>query len=272
MLTLQGLTWDHLRDYAPLVACCASSRQRTVNVAWTKQSPLDFALAPVEKFTQQYDLVILDHPHIGQAARANCLLPLDEHLDPGVLDGLADGSVGPSHDSYCYDGHQWALAVDAACHSSSSRSDLLESPLPHTWQAVLALGKDLNTSQQFLGMTLVQVSAMCSFLTLCAAHRSPLGGVGFVDPEVGHWALETLQQLAALAHPRSFEWNTVQLLDHMSTAGDTPYCPLVFCYSSYARTGFAPNRLRFTGIPGSAGAAGWRGIAITRQSQNVVSR
>jgi multiple sugar transport system substrate-binding protein len=54
------------------------------------------------------------------------LLPLDELLPAAFLDNQARHSVGQSHASYHYDGHQWALAIDAAAPVSSWRHQLLE--------------------------------------------------------------------------------------------------------------------------------------------------
>ena len=53
------------------------------------------------------------------AAATGCLSPLDELIEAPFLADQAANSVGPSHRSYSYGGHQWALATDAAGHMSA---------------------------------------------------------------------------------------------------------------------------------------------------------
>ena len=103
----------------------------------------DFADFPLQKLAETYDLLVIDHPFVGFAAADGCLLPLDEFIDAAVLADQAANSVGPSHRSYHYGGHQWALATDAAGHVSAYRPDLIEEigGLPQTWDEVLALAE-----------------------------------------------------------------------------------------------------------------------------------
>ena len=74
----------------------------------------------------EYDLLIIDHPWVGCAAATNCVLPLDQYLPEAYLQDQLENSVGGSHQSYNYDGHQWALAIDAATPAASYRADLFE--------------------------------------------------------------------------------------------------------------------------------------------------
>jgi multiple sugar transport system substrate-binding protein len=76
--------------------------------------PAGLADFPVQKLAEIYDLLVIDHPFVGFAAADGCLLPLDQQIDAAVLADQAASSVGPSHRSYIYGGHQWALATDAA--------------------------------------------------------------------------------------------------------------------------------------------------------------
>ena len=61
------------------------------------------------------------------------------------MPGLADEVfVGPSLASYRYDGHIWALPVDAAAQVAVSRPDLMQrlgAEVPRTWEDVIRLGK-----------------------------------------------------------------------------------------------------------------------------------
>ena len=75
---LAGMTWNHPRGYDPMVACSALWREKTgVEVAWDKRSLQDFELFPVEELARRYDLIVIDHPHVGQVTAERCLTPLD---------------------------------------------------------------------------------------------------------------------------------------------------------------------------------------------------
>jgi multiple sugar transport system substrate-binding protein len=138
---------DHPRGYQPLAASVGPyAAASDVQVSWDRRSLREFGDAPLDALAEEYDLLIVDHPHVGMAAESRCLLALDTCLDPGLLDALAQQSAGPSHASYTYAGHQWALAVDAAMQAGAYRPDLLDDPLPSTWEGVLALAERLRIS------------------------------------------------------------------------------------------------------------------------------
>ncbi|HML21392.1 MAG TPA: hypothetical protein PKD09_07090 [Aggregatilinea sp.] len=267
MIELRGITWDHPRSTAPL----AESARRYaalsgVRVMWDVRSLTAFGDASVEDLAAAYDLVVLDHPHIPLAAEADCLLPLDEHLPPAQLDALAAQSAGPSHASYAYAGHQWALALDAAVQSSVRRADLLPDPLPQTWEDVLSLGTDLRAHDLWLAVPLGPTDARDSWQTLCAGLGEPLGTEpdGFVSAETGIAALILLRALARIAHPASLDWTPIALLDHMRDHDDIAYCPLVYCYVTYARDDSPGHVLTFDPVPGVKGAIlGGAGFAVS---------
>src|SRR5690348_4879090 len=113
---LHGITWDHPRAYLPLDAASAAFAQATgVQVVWDRRSLKEFGDRSIESLAQEYDLLVIDHPHVGIAADASVLVPLDDFLDQATLSALAQHSPGGSHQSYFFQGHQWALAIDAAC-------------------------------------------------------------------------------------------------------------------------------------------------------------
>ena len=107
-----------------------------VTIDWEKRSLQHFADLPVSNLVERFDLLMIDHPFTGVAAESGLLLPLDEYLSAEVLADLAKHSVGASHESYRFAGHQWALAIDAATPISGWRRDLLEvkgHSVPQTW-------------------------------------------------------------------------------------------------------------------------------------------
>src|SRR3546814_20409236 len=83
-------------------------------MAGDRRSLQDFEGFPVEELARRYDLIVIDHPHVGQVADAGCLAPLDTPCEAEALAGIAAGSVGGSYESYNWAGHQWALPIDAA--------------------------------------------------------------------------------------------------------------------------------------------------------------
>jgi multiple sugar transport system substrate-binding protein len=119
---LLGSSWDHPRGHAPMVATAAARDPATagaVSIRWIPRSLHDFGIAPVESLARHHDLIVVDHPHVGAMAESDCVLPLDEFADPAVLAALAEHPPCGSQQSYQYGGHQWALAIDAACHASA---------------------------------------------------------------------------------------------------------------------------------------------------------
>src|SRR5207247_11359421 len=165
---LSGITWDHPRGFDPLVATAeAYGRSHpAVEIHWEKRSLQAFADHPLVDLASRFDLLVIDHPHVGRAARHDAILALDGKIPVSVLRQLAAESVGRSHESYTWDGHQWALAIDAAAQVAAWRPDILPEP-PTTWVQVLQLAKEDRVL-----WPLKPVDAICSFFTL-AANRGP---------------------------------------------------------------------------------------------------
>src|SRR5262245_7602204 len=224
VLELRGVSWDHPRGHDCMVATAEAYRavQPDVRIEWRTRSLQEFADFPVQKLAEDYDLLVIDHPFVGFAAADGCLLPLDEVVDAAVLADQAANSVGPSHPSYQYGGHQWALATDAAGHVSAYRPDLIEEigGLPRTWDEVLALAQARQGQERAqVANPMIPVDAYCSFCTLCAAAGEP----AFQEPErvvsrsTGHQVLGMLRNLREAAHPESLKRNPPRTLDLMST-------------------------------------------------------
>jgi multiple sugar transport system substrate-binding protein len=77
MKTMKGITWDHTRGFVPMVA--TSQRYAELNpeiqIQWEKRSLQRFADDPIEKLAQNYDFLIIDHPHIGAMSEVGSVLP-----------------------------------------------------------------------------------------------------------------------------------------------------------------------------------------------------
>src|SRR5690606_21907483 len=129
--------------------------------------------ASLEKLSQQYDLIVMDHPHCGTASSHRCILPFDSLLSDDELLKVSY-SVGPCFTSYNYKNKQWALPIDAACQVSCHREDLFsEKDLPLSWSDVFKLAQNIKSKGRYIGMALCPTDCNCSFLTLCAQLGSP---------------------------------------------------------------------------------------------------
>lgn len=268
MITLNGMTWDHPRGYGPVEASVVPYEATSgVRIHWTKRSLKDFGDAPIRELASRFDLLVLDHPHMGVAAESACLLPLDPFLSAREWEELQTQTVGPSLSSYHYKEHQWALPIDAACQVASYRPDLITpAELPSTWPEVEELAASLEGSTRCIGMALCPTDCSCSFLTLTAQCGSPVieGSRRFVDEEAGTSVLNKLRQLKTICHPKSIEWNPIHLHDYMAANDEIVYAPLSFGYTNYGREGFRSRRLASTSIPGTSNSLlGGAGIAVS---------
>ena len=264
-ITLKGLTWDHPRGYAPLLGGVPEYEARNphIKIQWDRRTLREFGEAPIEQYLDRYDLLIVDHPFVGFAAAHDVLVDLAPFLNQGEKHNFAADSVGPSWQSYWYRGGLWALPIDAATQVASYRPDLLLalSPnVPNTFDDVLELGKKARKAGKYIVAPACPTDAISVFFTLSANLGYPIleEGERFVDDSVSAEVLDRLHALIELAHPRSVEWNPIQVYDFMISGSDVLYCPYGFGYSNYSRVG-NPERLKFTNAP----AAGQRGCAGT---------
>jgi multiple sugar transport system substrate-binding protein len=271
-LVLRGMTWAHTRGYLPMVATAQrfSEVHSTVEIVWEKRSLRDFEEFPVEQLASEYDLIVLDHPFVGYAAKHGPLVPLDEHLPATLLDDQARNSVGASHTSYFFAGHQWALAIDAAAPVAFWREDLLAAAgrsVPTTWADMVALAREGRVE-----VPAAPINCLMNFYMLCGA----LGEWPFmrtdavVAPEIGAAALQRLRELLGPCDPGCWSRNPIASHELVASAGNTRlmYCPLAYGYSNYARDGYAAHRLVFGEPPGLDGAPlrstlGGTGLAVS---------
>ena len=90
------MTWSHPRGYDPMVACSALWKEKTgVEIMWDKRSLQDFESFPVEELARAYDLIVIDHPHVGQITAEGCLAPLDVVGPRGRACGTRRGQRRP---------------------------------------------------------------------------------------------------------------------------------------------------------------------------------
>ena len=277
MIELRGSTWDHTRGYAPLpvTAEAYSAAHPDVRITWEKRTLRDFAEMSLPQLALRYDLIVLDHPWIGGCVAAGSLLPLDDYLSAEFLNDQARNSVGKSHSSYTFEGHQWALAVDAASQVSAYRPDLLakfEAEIPRTWDEVIALAQRLKREGgASVSTPLMHVDCFPTFFSLCASYgeQAFTTGAFAISRPIGYRVLDTMRMLMDVGHPEAIRWNPPQILDHMSTTDEIAYSPLLFGYSNYARPGYRNHLIRFAPVPSINGAIlGGAGLAISASCQH----
>ncbi|MCY9695296.1 ABC transporter substrate-binding protein [Paenibacillus alginolyticus] len=278
MIELKGMTWNHVRGYGPLEATSEQFQllHPEVQIRWDRRSLKDFGDYPVDKLAAEYDIIMIDHPHVGISSTQGVLVPLDEWIASNFLYDQKMQSVGPSAQSYYWEGHQWALAVDAAAQVSAYRPDLMDGrPVPSKWNQVLELASTLPNGRK-VGFPLCPTDAMCSLISICAniAGGEFIDETNGIDPEAGEAAVALLQQLLPFLHPKSLDFNPIQMLDQMSASDEIAYIPLLFGYSNYSRSGFARKLVHFTNIPSHDGRPhgsilGGVGMAVSALSPHI---
>ncbi len=258
------MTWDHPRGFDPLVAGAQVWREQTgVEVSWERRSLQDFESFPIQTLARQYDLIVIDHPHVGQITREGCLLPLE-------APALPQHFAGASFDSYVWEGRLWAWPIDAAAQVQAFRPDRLSTPLTG-WAEVVELARAGRVH-----CPMRPPHNLMALYTLCGLHGRPAreSRPEFFDPEVGARAYESLQELLAHLDRDCFAMDPIQVFEAMSGVESHIACvPLIYGYVSYARHGFRPARIDFADIPvmrpgalplGSA--LGGTGIAVSAYS------
>ncbi|MGH6858871.1 MAG: extracellular solute-binding protein [Phyllobacterium sp.] len=258
-IILKGMTWSHPRGYDPMVACSSRWLEKTgVTVQWDKRSLQDFESFPVEELARAYDMIVIDHPHVGQITKESCLSPLESGERASEMAALSRGSVGQSFPSYCWQEHQWAFPIDAAAQVQAWRPDLIGTP-PSTWDEMLDLAR-----QGKVILPLLAPHNLMTFFTLAGNLGFPCANEGpgdLISVEKGRIVFEKMRELVALIDPAAFEMDPIAVLERMSEGSGEACSPLIYGYVSYAMQGFRAHRLAFAGIP-QAGAFGVRGSAL----------
>jgi multiple sugar transport system substrate-binding protein len=263
-----GVTWDHPRGRDALVAATPHALDLDIEIVWAAQSLEDFESRPIEDLCARYDVVVLDHPHVGEAAIKGVLQPLDLLYPAEVLSEIAHETIGPCFDSYRYAGHVWGLPLDAASQVMVLRPDLLGGPEPSTWSEVEALSQRTGA----VALSLAGPHALLTLFSIAAALKGDAGegdGQVLLAADAGREAVELMSRLLARVPTRALELNPIALLNEMASHDEIALCPLVYGYVNYAVAGPRRHALRFVNAPrGSAGGRpgstlGGTGIAIS---------
>lgn len=264
----RGLTWDHPRGYEALEAAAEQARQRgEVNIVWERQPLEGFEEHRIDELCAAYDIVVLDHPHIGQAVSLDCLIPLGSVFDAASLAKIRDRTIGPCFESYDYADRQWALPLDAATQVMAYRPDLI-GQAPTSWEEVA----DLAASRPMV----LSLAGPHAALTLFSIALS-------IDPQfavdgrlfargVGEQAFKLMTLLFRRSAPVARDLNPIGILEMMAATRDIALCPLIYGYVNYAGAQVAAprRRLAFADAPVSNGGGrgsilGGTGIALSKR-------
>lgn len=266
--SLKGMTWDHPRAYTCLVAASDLYEKKTgCKVHWDKRSLQAFADQPIEDLASEYDLIILDHPHVGQISESGCLSALPD------IKSITDRSIGGSSQSYIWQGKQWSYAIDAACQVAVKRADL-STDFPAHWEDILTQ----DTARYRLLTPLKPVDAFDMMLTLvasCGEEALPLNKVEFCSSQYGLLALKILKRLYNTGPSEAVLWNPIDVLEVLSESDDFHASPCLFGYINYARAGFRTHQLEYIDLPTfkehriMRGILGGAGIGVSARSGNL---
>lgn len=268
-VSLRGMTWSDPRGYDPMIATSAafSDQNPAVQISWDKRSLQGFESTPVDELAAEYDLMIIDHPHVGTAARQGCLLPIDQWIDPAIMAQFANETVGKSYVSYSIDGHQWALPVDAATQVQAHRPDLCDRI--EKWADFLQPAKE--------GHVLLPLrpphNLMCLY-TLAANIGHPCGSSHeyLLPIAIGESVMEAIKAITDHVDGGAHSMDPIAALDCLAESQQVRSIPLTYLYKGYAEVGYRSHRVAFTDIPvmglsGPIGSAlGGTGLAISSRT------
>jgi multiple sugar transport system substrate-binding protein len=270
-INLRGITWNHSRGLLPMVATAQrfSELNPHVHITWEKRSLQQFADYSIQELAERFDLLVIDHPWAGFAAKTKSIIPLDNYLDHAYLEDQRQNSVGASYESYHYDGHLWALPIDAATPVAASRSDIL-------LEKGLQLPKDLKDLLQLADLGLVAfagipIDVLMNFYTLCCSlGEDPCQTDDrVISAATGIKSLQLYRELAVRIDSANFDRNPIQVYEAMTTTDDIAYCPFAYGYSNYSRRGYAEKVLHFhdmislDGVTNLRSTLGGTGLAIS---------
>jgi multiple sugar transport system substrate-binding protein len=275
-IILKGITWNHSRGLLPMVATAQrfAELHPHVHITWEKRSLQAFADFSIQELAEHFDLLVIDHPWAGFAAKTKSIIPLDHYLPTEFLKDQSINTVGASYESYHYDGNQWALPIDAATPVAASRPDLFAEKrleLPTDFDELLALAN--------LGLVAfagIPIDVLMNFYTLCCSlGEDPCQQDEVVSASIGIMALKMYRELASKIDKANFSRNPIQVYEAMTTSNDIAYCPFAYGYSNYSRNGYANKLLHFhdmisiNGQTNLRSTLGGTGLAISAKSKNV---
>lgn len=276
---IRGIAWDHKRCWGPLDASVNryANVVGDVTVEWDRRSLFSFGEGDLAEFTDRYDLVIYDHPFVGDIRAQGLMLDLAPYLSAQEIAAFEADSVGRSWQSYESGGGIWALPIDAAAQTAAWRPDLMEPhgfEVPQTLEEVFALARATRSKDLWVAWPAKPTDLACTMMSIAASLGIEPGEAPdqFMAPADIRQVVGLLRELGGLVHPGSLAWNPIHCFDFMSSEDDVVYIPYGFNYANYAAN--TERRLRF-GISPRADASlptrallGGAGIGVSAGTQN----
>lgn len=246
-VVLKGITWNHSRALPPLVAAAQRYEEMHpgVRVEWQKRTLHEFGHANLAMLAQRFDLLVIDHPMVGDAEATGAIVDLQPLLSGEQFTDFAEDAMGASFSSYQYKGRLYALPIDSAAPAASFRADLMEQhglAVPTLWGDLLSLARAGHVRMPGFAPDL-----FLNFMGICVS----LGSEVATDPdflvneEQGVAALDLLAELASHMPDTIYEMNPIAIYEQMADGDDSLYCPFAYSYSNYSRAGFGKRALRF---------------------------
>ncbi len=276
-VVLRGITWNHSRALPPLVATAQRFEEQHpgIRIQWEKRSLHEFGHADIVTLAEKFDLLVIDHPMVGDADATGALTDLSPLLSCEARRDVEDDSMGPSFLSYIYEGKLYALPIDAAAPAASFRPDLFarhQLEEPALWEDVVNLARS-----GYVWMPGFSADVFLNFLGLCVSRGSSaaFNPDQFVDHEIGIRCLEQLREIAGLMPEDIYRINPIALYERMSSEDTIAYCPFAYTYSNYSRSGFGDKLIWFStpvaleaGLPMRT-VLGGTGIAISSRCREM---
>lgn len=271
---ITGVAWAHRRCWGPLDADVQNSE---IPVRWNRRSLFSFGEGDLGEFTDNNDLIIYDHPFVGDVCDRRLMLDLRQFLSADDISMLERNQVGLSYQSYHFNGGIWALPIDAAATMAAWRPDLMDGldvKPPNTLDDVFELARHARELGKWVAWAAKPTDLFCTYISMMASLGFEVGHEDgpFAPRELSADVIEKMRDLRAMVHPNSARWNPIQLFDYMASNDDVIYTPYAFNYVNYSS---APDRrLVFGASPRmvsdrpARGLLGGAGIGISAKSRN----
>jgi multiple sugar transport system substrate-binding protein len=255
-----GLTWDHPRGYRALEAAA----QGDGVLRWSRQPLEGFESHPIGDLAARHDLLVLDHPHIGEAVVEDCIQPLEGFFAADEIANWEEASIGAALRSYRWGGRHYALPLDVAMQVMARDPDRVPYA-PDSWDEVLSLSERLPVALSVAGP-----HAILTLFSLCLSLGEEPGSDDLISEAVAREALDRMHRLARNAPAGSERLNPIGLLEGLASRSGIALVPLVFGYVNYAVASAGRSVVGFSNAPrignGSrrGSVLGGTGIGITR--------
>jgi multiple sugar transport system substrate-binding protein len=240
MLLLKGIAWNHSRGNLPVMATAQRYMEThpNVKISWDTRSLHDFGGADVNELSKKYDLMVVDHPWTGYAAKHNSYENLSNCMESKFLEDQKNNSVGYYYESYNIDNAQLALPIDAASPIAFYSKDKLEKhgvELPKTYDDVLKLAKEGLVACSLNGTSLLmQLYMFVEAKTQRVFEDNKIG-----DKSVLEESLDEISNLIKYLDPSCFNANPIAVYEMLDNPNRKElYAPFDFGYSNYSRDGY----------------------------------